>query len=922
MSIETVREHVARWCRVRKRARFEADMNEELRLHIDMLAEQFEGEGLSPTEARRQALIEFGGVEQTLEECRENVGSRLMSDLVQDVRYAIRTLLRSPGFTIVAVLTLAIGIGANTAVFSVVNTLLLKPLPFDEPERIVMLWQGNSETGVEKDQVAWADYFDWQDGSSTIERFGCVVNSTSVSRNFLMWSGGDVARIRGRHVSSGLFDVLGVRPMLGQTLEEADDEPGGLQRAVLSYSLWSQAFGSDQEIIGQTLDLGRDEPGLIDVGGEARFEIVGVMPPDFRFPQEADIWLSIAGYAEERSLRRTFQRRDAHRIWTVGRLRDGISVEQATAELNTLQRQIADDPQNQNIPRLSSEVVVTPLLDQVNGQETRPTLLLLMGAVAFVLLIACANVANLLLVRAMSRRREIAVRVALGASRARVVRQLLTESLMLSVLAAAVGVLLAIWGIDLLELIHADSTHLGSKELRFDRLGDVALDPAVLGFTVGVSVLTGTLFGLIPGFEASRLNVNDALKEDSRSSTSSRATRYLRNSLLVSEVALALVLLVGAGIAIRGFYRLMSVDVGMETENVVRAELDIDMARRVYGLNAGDSFETIVTRLRAVPGVLDVSGSGETPLVKSGWNDTFRIMGPQHETLEQSDLPPTDVRLMSPGSFQTLGIPLLAGRDFTEADDSDATRVTIINEALRQKFFGDEDPVGQIIRMRGWETMEKTIVGVVGSTRNFNDDTAGRPELYFPFKQSFFAGPEVGPVMLIRVQGDSAALIPAMRDAVDGPSPGQQVLVRFRSLDDILDQSASSERFRTVLLGCFAGAALLLAVVGVFGTMSYTTSQRTQEFGIRMALGAQPGQILQSVASQGMALCLIGIAIGAGLTLILSKILSSLIFGLEGVDFPTLAGVSSLLLMTGMCACLLPAWRAMRVDPAGALRHD
>ncbi len=922
MGIERLRELAGRWCRVGQRTRFEAEMAEELQHHIEMLTEQFERDGWSPTEARRRALIEFGGVEQTREQCREDVGSRLMSDLIQDVRYAVRTLLRSPGFTIVAVLTLAIGIGANTAVFSVVNTLLLKPLPFDEPERIVMLWQGNAATGVEKDQVAWADYFDWQDGSETIERFGCVVNSTAVSRNFLMWSGGDVTRLRGRHVSSGLFDVLGVPPMLGQTLDENDDEPGGLPRAVLSYSLWTQAFGSDMQVIGQTLDLGRDDPGLIDVGGDARFEIIGVMPPDFRFPQDADIWLSIAGYANERSLRRTFQRRDAHRIWALGRLRDGVSVEQATAELNTLQKQIAADPQNQNIPRLSSEVVVTPLLDQVNGHETRPTLLMLMGAVAFVLLIACANVANLLLVRAMARRREIAVRVALGASRLRVVRQLLTESLMLSVLAAAIGVLLAVWGIDLLELIHADTSHLGTKEFRFDRLGDVTIDPAVLGFTVGVSILTGAIFGLIPGCGASRVNVNDALKEDSRSSTSSRATRYLRNSLLVAEVALALVLLAGAGLTLRSFSRMLSVDVGMEPENVVRAELDIDMARKVYGLDAADSFEEVATRLRAVPGVLDVSGSGATPLVKSGWNDTFKIMGPIHETLEGADLPPTDVRLMGPGAFQTLGIPLLAGRDFTEADNAEATRVTIINDSLRQKYFGDEDPVGQIIRMRGWETMEKTIVGVVGGTRNFSADTAGRPELYFPFKQSFFSGPEVGPVMLVRTQGEPTSLVPALRDAVDGSAPGQQVLIRFRNLDDILDQSASSERSHTVMLGCFAGVALLLAVVGVFGTISYTTSQRTQEFGIRLALGAQPAQILRSVASQGMTLCLSGIVIGAGLTLLFSKVLSSLVFGLETADLPTLAAVSTLLLLTGTTACLLPAWRAMQVDPAGALRHD
>lgn len=487
---------------------------------------------------------------------------------------------------------------------------------------------------------------------------------------------------------------------------------------------------------------------------------------------------------------------------------------------------------------------------------------------------------------------------------------------------AAVGVLFAVWGIDLLELIHTDSAWLGVKEFRFDRLADVSIDPTVLGFTVGVSVMTGIVFGLIPATQASRLNVNATLKEDSRAGTSSRTTRFLRNTLLVSEVALALVLLVGAGVAMRSFARMIDVNVGLQPDNVLRAELDIDMARKVYGLDAAGSFEKATSLLRSVPGVQGVAGCGETPLTKSGWNDTFRIVGPLHNGLDLAELPSTDVRLMGPGAFEMLGIPLLAGREFTEADDSSAPSVTIINDALRQKFFGDEDPVGQKIQMRGWRNMEKTVIGVVGSIRNYSSDTVGQPELYFPFKQSFFAGAEVGPVVLIRVQGNAMSLVPALRHAVDGPDPRQQVLVRFSSLDQILDLSASSERFQTVLLSCFAGAALLLAIVGVFGVMSYSTSQRVQEIGIRVALGAQPTDILKTVTWQGVLLCLIGIAIGVAVAVALSQLLSSLFFGLDSLDARMLSVMSTLLLAVGTLASLLPAWKALRIDPSVALRQD
>jgi putative ABC transport system permease protein len=685
-----------------------------------------------------------------------------------------------------------------------------------------------------------------------------------------------------------------------------------LRRAVLSHALWTQAFGSDPGVIGRPIDVGRGEP----------FEVIGVMPPSFRFPQDTDVWLSLAGWIDERTFRQGSRRRDFHSLWVVARIEEGVTTEQVHAELNAIQRQIADDPENHNMVRLASEVVVTPLLDQINGQQTRPALLLLLGAVVFVLLIACVNVANLMLARAISRRREIAIRVALGAGRLRVIRQLLTESLLLSLLGAAAGILLAFWGIELLDLIRTDATYLGVKSLRFDRLDSVGIDLGVLGFTLSVAVATGVLFGLFPAIQTSRLDVNEELKEDSRSGTPGRGSRALRSALLISEVALAVILMAGAGAAVRGFARMLNVDLGMQPENTLRAELDLEMAAQVYGMDAQQAYNEVVSRLSVLPGVVAVSGCGEVPLVKSGWNDTFRILGSDHDALPLAALPSTDVRAMGPGAFQTLGMSLLEGRDFTERDDQTTPHVAIINDVIKSRYFPNASPIGRTIQMRGWTGHEKVIVGVVGSVRNYSPLSFEQAELYFPFKQSYLSGSEVGPVMLIRVQGDPEPFIPVIRDAVDGADPLEQVLIRFATMESLLNMSASSERFHTVLLGCFAGVALLLAMIGVYGVMAYSTSQRTREFGIRLALGAQPGQILRSILGQCSLWCCIGIAIGIAGSLGLGRLVQTVFFGVDLLDLSTLTGVSAILLIVAIIACLFPAFGAMRVQPLQALRHE
>jgi predicted permease len=913
MFFDRLREVAFRLRNVLLGSRLESDMNDELQFHVEMQTEQFVRSGMPRVEARRRALIKLGGLEQTREQCRDVAGIRFMHDFYQDLRYAIRVLLRSPGFTIVAVLTLALGIGANTAVFSVVNTLILQPLPFDEPDRLVMLWENNPKAGFEREQVAFANFFDWQARNQSFESMGYVVNHMAMSRNFLLKSGDDAARIRGRHVSSGMFDALGVAPLFGERLSSADDEPGGLRRAVLSHSLWIEAYGADPDVIGRSLDVGHRQT----------YQIAGVMPSSFRFPQDADVWLSVSGFLNDAFQRRMRTNRIQHGMWVIGRLKADVSVSEANAELNTIQSQIYDAVENRQITRLASDVTVTPLLDQVNGSKTQSALFMLLGAVCFVLLIASANVANLLLARAVARRREIAIRSSLGAGRWRVIRQLLTESLLLSLLGGTIAVFVALWGINLLDLLTADNSYLGVKELRFDRIAEVEIDLRVLFFTVTVAVVTGVVFGLIPAIQAARLDINTVLKEDSRSGTPGPTTRFLRNALLVSEVALALVLLSATGMAVRGFAKMRAINPGLTAAEILQADLDLDMAKQVYGLEPYESFDEVLRRVSAIPGVTGVGACGETILVKSGWNETFQIVDSDQENLAQSNLPATDVRMMSPGTFRALGIPLLSGRDFDSIRDARGQpAVAIINESFAEKFFPGSDPVGRKFRMRGMAQSETEIIGVVGNVRNYSNESADRHEIYYPFQQQFMAGPEIGPACVIRVQGDRDSLIPAIRNAVNGSGPNQEVLVGFRKLDGVLETSASQERFQTVLLGSFSGVAVLLAMIGVYGVMSYTTSVRIREFGIRIALGAQPGQILLSVVTRGAALCAVGIAIGITVAFALAHLLRSFVFGLDSLDFATLGAVSAILFVVGVAASVIPAWNAMRIDALEALRHE
>jgi len=569
---------------------------------------------------------------------------------------------------------------------------------------------------------------------------------------------------------------------------------------------------------------------------------------------------------------------------------------------------------------IATRVEVVPLLNQVIGGGTRSALFVLMAAVGFVLLIACANVANLLLARGTARQKELAVRVALGAGRGRVVRQLLTESLLLSLVGGGVGILLAVWGVDLLQAIRPDDAFRNVKDLRFDRVQEITLNVDVLGFTLLVSLLTGLVFGLAPALHASRVNLNEVLKEEGRAVSGSRRSRRFGNALLATEVALSLVLLVAAVQMLQGFARMQQVETGVQVETVVQAEIDMDLAGQRYPGSTHDVYLQIRERLEALPEVAAVAAAGQSPLEASGWQSSISIDGRPVTTL--SELKTTDVRVVTPGTFATFGVPILRGRDVTEGDTLDSPLVAVVNEEFSRQFLAGDDPVGESFRFAGLNRTYE-IVGLVGDVRNYSRSGNLRPEISFPYRQQpQFIGSELGPLLFVRTTGDPRRVIDLLRSTVEGDDPPGPILNNFQPAERVLVSSASSERFQTVLLAVFAGVALLLAAVGVYGVMSYSTSQRVHEIGVRMALGARRGDVLKLIVGRGIVLTLVGVVIGVPASLAWGRITSSLLYDMTAAD-PLVIGVVAVVLTTvAALACLIPARRAVNVDPMVALRHD
>ncbi len=811
-----------------------------------------------------------------------------MEALWQDLKYGARMLAKSPGFTLVAVIALGLGIGANTAIFSVVNAVLIRSLPFRNPDRLVMVWENNRPRGRDQNVISPANYQDWRDQNTVFDSMAAMFDSRTNLTGV-----DDPEELATQLVEPNFFDLLGTSAALGRTFNLDEGQPGKDQVVVLSQGLWKRRFGGDPGIVGKAIKLGGRD-----------FTVVGIAPSGLQLiirqgsltGKQAQLWMPL-GLSPASRVRR------GRSIMAIARLKPGVTLGQAQAEMDGIAAHLEQQYVDFNT---GWGVNLVPLQDQLVG-AIRPALLVLLGAVAFVLLIACANVANLLLARAATRQREIAIRTALGAGRGRIVRQLLTESTVLAAFGGLLGLWLAMWGVDLL-------LALTPKDLT--GLKDVGIDYRVLGFTMAVSVLTGVLFGLAPALEASRPNLNESLKEGGRGAVTGGRSHRWRSVFVVVEVALAMVLLIGAGLMIRSFARLQSVDPGFDSKNLLTVRLLLPSSKYGQDSQLLGFFKQLVERLQSLPGVRSAGAISVLPFGSGGAATSIEVEGRPAPPPGQDLV--GDVRVVDGGYFGTMGIPLLQGRTFTERELAQETHVVIINEAMAREFFPGEDPIGKrvTIAMKK-ENVPNEIIGVVRDVRHKDLETPARAMTYWPYPELTYSGL----TLVVRTESEPLALADAIRREVLALDKDQPI-ADISTMEHLLSDSVSGARFSTMLLSVFAGLALLLAAVGIFGVMSYGVSERTHEIGVRMALGAQASHVLALVVRQGMVLTLVGIVIGLVAAFGVTRVMASLLYGVSPTDPLTFAAISVLLASVALLASYLPARRATKVDPMIALRYE
>ncbi len=812
-----------------------------------------------------------------------------METLFKELRSGLRSLMKHPGFTAIAVITLALGIGANSAMFSVINAVLLRPLPYHEPDRLVTIWEESPQRGMYQMPVSFANFRDWVDQNHAFEQL-----SAYTFTNLNLTGAGEPTRLPAVRSSANLFSLVGARPLLGRSFLPEEDKEGANRVVILGHGLWQRRFSSDLGIVGQSLTL-----------NSRSYTIVGVMPAGFQFPvgfgylgkvlnDPIDLYVPLTATKEELG-------RGNYSFFAIGRLKPGVTIDHARAEMTIIEGRL-----EQQYPEGNTGIGISLIPTQEQTvKEIRPALLVLLGAVAFLLLIACANIANLLLARAASRQKEIAVRTALGASRLRVLRLLLTESLLLSLAGGCLGLLLAIWGTDALLVLAPDN---------IPRLSEIGVDARVFGFTLAVSLVTGIFFGLIPAVHASKPDLNETLKEGSRGSMGSAAGKRTRSVLVAVEVALSLVLLIGAGLMIKSFLRLQQMNLGFNPDHLLAVDLSLSSSRYPEDRQQAAFFQEALERLQSLTGVKSAGASTGLPLTLNISGSDFRIEGrPEPEAGKEMII---NTRSVSPGYFRTLAITLIRGRDFSDRDNNDAPKAAIINNDLARIYFPNEDPIGKRITFDDGGSWI-SIVGIIADVKQLGLDSSAHPEVYFPYLQ--VAAPSMS--LVVRTSSNPLSLAAAVKNQI-------QIIDKDLPIDDpktmqqLLAESISGRRFNMLLLTVFAVVALVLAVVGIYGVMSYTVTQRTHEIGIRVAIGAQSRDVFRMVIGRGMMLAMIGIAFGLVGAFGLTRLMTTMLFGVEPTDPATFVGIAVLLTSVALVACYIPARRATKVDPLVALRYE